>query len=353
MSNDLTQAGEGDMKKIDFESHFVTEEWVDAFYRNKGYPRFVDDEGGTARRLYYTADVSEPWGDPLLNNLLEVGEKRLEHMDAAGVDVQVLSLSAPGAEHFDPAVGSPLAERSNDALAAFIAKYPDRFIGYAALAPRDPETAASELERSVKELGFKGWKTHCNYGDSYLDEKKYWPVLAKAEELDVPIYLHPAVPMIPQLRTYGFAMAGAPFGFGIETSMVMMRLIFSGAFDAFPNLKVILGHLGEGLPFILERINFAYVRPNFEADPGVRPKLAKKPGDYIKEHMFVSTSGNYLNPAFFCTRDALGIDRIVLATDYPYESSTECMDFLEDLPLSRREREAIYSRNAARLGVRI
>lgn len=339
------------MRKIDFEAHFVTEEWIDALYKNKGYPRLVEDSAAKNRRMYFTAEAFEPFSDVLLGNLLDVGEKRLKNMDAAGIDIQVLSLTAPGVECLDPVIGAALAKSSNDALAEIIAKYPNRFTGYAAIAVKKPQEAANELERAVKELSLKGWKTHSNYGDSYIDEKIYWPILAKAEELDVPIYLHPTVPMIPQLRTYGFALAGAPFGFGVETAMTMMRLVLNGVFDAFPNLKIILGHLGEGLPFILQRIDFPYVRPHFKADPGDRPELKKKPSYYLKHNMFITTSGNYLEPAFMCTYQALGIDRILLGTDYPYEDSEECMHFLEGLPISQEDRAKVYSLNAGQIGI--
>ena len=339
------------MKKIDFEAHFVTEEWVDALYKNKGYPRLVEDKAAKIRRMYFTADAAEPFSDVLLGNLRDVGEKLLKSMDEAGVDVQVLTLTAPGVESLEPEMGTALAKSSNDKLAEIIQKYPDRFSGYAALAPKKPQESARELERAINELGLKGWKTHSNYGDSYLDEKIYWPILAKVEELDVPIYLHPTAPIIPQLGTYGFALAGAPFGFGVETSMAMMRLVLSGVFDAFPNLKVILGHLGEGLPFILQRIDFPYVRPHFKTDPGARPELKKKPSDYLKHNMFITTSGNYLEPAFMCTKEALGLERILLGTDYPYEDPGECMQFLEGLPISQEEKDKIYSLNASQVGI--
>lgn len=337
------------MKKIDFEAHFVTEEWVDTLYSNEGYPRLVEDKAAGTRRMYFTAEAAEPFSDVLIRNLLDTGEGRIQNMNRAGIDIQVLSLTAPGVESLDPETGSVLAGRSNDALAEIIQRYPDRFEGYAALAPKRPESAARELERAVKELGFKGWKTHSNYGDSYLDEKVYRPVLAKAEELNVPVYLHPTAPMIPQLRTYGFALAGAPFGFGVETSLVMMRLVLSGVFDEFPNLKIILGHLGEGLPFVLQRIDFPFVRPHFKTDSGGLPNIKKRPSDYLKENMFVTTSGNYLEPAFMCTRGALGIDRILLGTDYPYEDSGECISFLEGLPLTPEERAMVYGENAERV----
>ena len=338
------------MKKIDFEAHFVTEEWIEALYNNTGFPKFVDEED-KKRRLYYNPDACEPFGDPLLNRLREVGEDRIAYMDTAGVDIQVMSLTSPGVEHLDPQEGAGIARHANDFLAEKIRKYPDRFMGFASLATRDPEEAAKELERAVKELGLKGWKTHSNYGDAYLDDKKYWPLLAKAEELDIPIFLHPASPMIPQLRTYGFALGGAPFGFGIETSLVMMRLILSGALDAFPNLKIILGHLGEGLPFVLQRIDFAFERPHLKADRGVVPPIKKNPSHYLKKNMFMATSGNYLPAAFKCTQEALGSDKIIFGSDFPYEESSECINFLESLSLSDEEKSKIYHQNATQLGI--
>ena len=338
------------MKGIDFEAHFVTEEWVKMMFENKGYPRYVRDKKTNACRVWWAPDGVEPIGDILLNKLLDLGEGRLKTMDASGIDVQVLSLTIPGVELFDGATGTALAKKTNDVLSEVIQKHQDRFLGFAALAPQKPEEAADELERAVKDLGLKGWKTHSNYGDSYLDDKKYWPILEKAEELDVPIYLHPSFPAIPQLRTsYGFALAGAPFGFGFETAMCMMRLILSGAFDKYPGLKIMLGHLGEALPFLLERIDHPYVRPWFAAD--ARPKLERKPSEYLKENVFVTTSGNYFEPAFMCTYQAMGIDRILLGTDYPYEDPDECMRFLEGLPISQEDKDKIYDLNASRIGI--
>lgn len=337
-------------RTIDFETHFATQEWVDAMYANNGYPRFADDSARGERRLWYWPETFEPYGDRLLDRLLDVGEGRVREMDAGRVDLAVVSLTSPGAEHFVPSVGTRVAKQANDALAAAVDKYPDRLAGFAALAPKDPEGAVKELERAVKELGLRGWKTHSNYGDSYLDDKRYWPILAKAAELKVPIYLHPAAPMMDELRTYGLALAGAGFGFGVETATAMVRLILSGAFDAFPGLKVILGHYGEGLPFLMQRIDFAFVRPHVKADAGSAPVLGRLPSDYLHDNMYVTTSGNYLAAAFRCTREALGMDRILLGTDYPYEEMSECLGFLEGLDLSEDEKARLYHANAAGLG---
>jgi predicted TIM-barrel fold metal-dependent hydrolase len=164
------------MKKIDFEAHFVTEEWLAKMFEKKGYPKY---DGAV-----------EPIGDVLLEKLLDLGEGRLRSMDENGIDMQVLSLTIPGVEQLDPRIGTALARNVNDALAEVIKSYPDRFLGFASLAPQSPGEAAEELERCVKELDLRGWKTHSNYGGSYLDDKKYWPIFERAAKLDVPVYLH-------------------------------------------------------------------------------------------------------------------------------------------------------------------
>ena len=337
------------MKTIDFENHFITQAWVDALVKNTGYPRLTPDDDPMKWRLYYQADAFEPFG--VKDRLLDLGEGRLAAMDAAGVDVAILSLTAPGCEQLDAEVGPAIARETNDAVAAAVRAHPDRFLGYAAVYPKDVDGAVSELERAVNELGLKGWKTHSNFGDSFIDDKRYWPILAKAEELGAPVYLHPAAPMIPELRTYGLALAGAAFGFGIETATAMVRLILSGALDEFPRLQIVLGHYGEGLPFIMQRIDHPFTRPYIKAVGAAVPDLKHPPSYYLRTNVWVSTSGNYLPAAFACTRDALGMDRIVLGTDHPYEDMDECMEFLRGLDLDDGQAAQLYQRNGAALGV--
>lgn len=334
------------MKKIDFEAHFYNQDYMKVMYGNKGYPRF-SDEPSTGRRLWYNSEVGQPFADALLNRLLELGEKRIQDMDRCGVGVQVLSLSAPGLEQFDPKTGTELARKANDALHEVTKRYPDRIMGYAALAVKNPAAAVDELERAVTELGFRGWNTHSNYGDTMLDDPTYRPLLQKAEKLGVPVYIHPTVSASDQLKGYGFALAGAPFGFGIDTAVCMLRLIYSGIFDQCPKLTIILGHLGEALPFLFKRMDWAYVRP---FDPKARPKLEKKPSEYLRSNVFITTSGNYYQPAFQCAYEAMGKDRILLGTDYPYEDMEECIEFVDGLPLSKEDKERIYATNAKVLG---
>lgn len=332
------------IKKVDLENHFASEAWVDALLKSQGYPRLAEDKN-TKYVLHAAPGVRLPYG--LLGTLLDLDEGRIALLDQAGIDVAVLSLAAPGTEPFEPTLGTKVARETNDALAEAISRHPDRFQGYATLAPKDADSAAKELERAVKELGFKGWNTHSNFGDSFLDEKRYWPVLAKAEELGVPIYLHPSFPIVSQFQTYGTGLAGPSFGFGAEAAMVMMRLLTAGVFDVYPRLKIILGHYAEGLPFMLDRVDRPYLQGHISTDPAVAPKLKRMPSDYLRDNMLASTSGNYSAAAVVCTRSALGAERMVIGSDHPFEDMSACMDFLEKQPMTDAEREHLYWRTAA------
>jgi len=327
------------MARIDFENHFAATEWLAAARRN------------ATQAPAGAASIFGP-GSPMAAKLTDLGEGRLTAMDEAGMDVAVLSLSAPGIERFEPLAATKIAKAANDELAGAISKYPSRFRGFAALSARDTDAAVVEFERCVKELGFVGWNTHSNFGDSYLDEKRYWPLLAKAEELAAPIYIHPDLPIIPQFCTYGFGLAGPSYGYGAETALAMMRLVIGGVFDVFPKLKIILGHLGEGLPFMMDRVNRPYVQGLVRTDPAIAPTLKKTPAKYLLDNMVVTTSGNYSTSAFVCTKSELGIERILLGSDYPYESMKTCVDFLEAQAMSPSEAQQLYETNAGSLGVR-
>lgn len=330
------------MKKIDLENHFVTEAWIEALCTNKDYPRLED--GG--ERL--SPEVWSAMGKKA--QLLDMSDGRIEYMDAAGIDVAYLSLSSPGVEQFASAVGVKVAENANDLLAEAIARHPDRFGGYATLAPKDVDHAVKELERCVKVLGFKGWNTHSNFGDSYLDDPQYRPILAKAQELGVPIYLHPAIPMIPEIRAFGYVLAGPSFGFGVEVAYVFMRMIVRGVFDEFPELKIIMGHYGEALPFLVNRVDCAYRQGKGAPNPEFGPGSKKWASEYVKGNLWVTTSGNYYPAAYFCSRDGLGIDRILLGSDFPYENVGACTDFIDSLDLPEDERTRVFEANAHALG---
>jgi 2,3-dihydroxybenzoate decarboxylase len=336
------------MKIIDFEAHFFTEEFVNYMWSRKELPNFATmDVGGKKEEgVWFAPGV---WGPRTKNlkALLDLDQGRIEEMDAAGISVQVLSLAGPGCELFEPSEGTEQARRSNDRLAEAIKRHPDRFLGFAALAPQDPGGAAKELERTVKELGFKGGKINSHVrGGEYLDEEKYWVILEKAEKLGVPIYIHPRIPspqMLKPYADYGYALAGAALGFGAETALHAMRLVMSGVFDRYPGLKIILGHLGEALPFWLDRLDRKGITH------GVKVKLQRKPSDYIRDNFVMTFSGMFFTPAFLCVYLALGADSIVFASDYPFEPLQDATQFIEKVPICDSDKHKICYGNAEKL----
>jgi len=297
-------------------------------------------------RDYWVASRGEQIGHDIVKQLADLGEERLRHMDAAGVDVQVLSFGQPGPQGFAPDIAIGMARDANGRLADAVAKHPDRFAGFAALPTADPQAAARELERTVKELGFKGAMIHGHTQGVFLDDTKFWPIFGAAAQLDVPIYLHPAMPHPDAAKPY-FApyeeLQGSAWGFEIDTSCHFLRILFAGAFDAHPKLKIILGHLGEGLPFGMHRLN------DHSVVAAKRRGLKRAPIDYLRDNLIVTTSGNWYEPAFVCTLMALGADNILFAIDWPYEANMAGMEFLRKLSISDADREKIAHLNAERV----
>ncbi len=340
------------MKKIAIEEHFLTEEFVSYLRSNKGYPRLEsieDEKNNKIERLWHSADIKGVLSPDLKSRLLDLGEGRLREMEKTGIDMQVLSLTT-GVEQFDASDGTAMARKTNDELSKVVKKYPQKFAGFAALAPQDPGAAADELERAVKELGLKGVKINSHIRGEYLDDEKYWVIFERAEKLGVPIYLHPRSPSPDMLKPYLAypGLAGAVLGFAAETSLHAIRLILSGVFDKYPGLKIILGHLGEALPFWLWRIDNRYLKERIASDPRAR-KLEKTPSQYFKDNFLVTTSGMLWQPALLCTYLALGADRILFAVDYPYESSREAVEFMEVAAICDSDKEKIYHLNVEEL----
>jgi 5-carboxyvanillate decarboxylase len=337
------------MKKIDLETHFYTKDYQDYMFARKEMPREEIYKGFV--RLWYEPNVWESHGVGIEDKLLHIAEGRLKAMDEAGIDIQVLSLSTPGCEQFSADDGTAWSKKTNDQLSKAVKKHPDRFIGLAALAPQNPEGAVKELVRAVKELDLKGIKLNSHIGATYLDDKRYWPILKKAEELDVPLYLHPTTPhpsMLKPYTDYGYALTGPSLGFGAETAVHAMRMIYSGVFDEFPNLKVIIGHLGEGLLFWMYRIDFGFVKP--WVDEELQPKIKKRPSEYIRNNFFVTTSGMFAVPAFMCVFLEIGADRMMFASDYPYETCIEAANFIENVvAISDIDRKKICHQTAEKL----
>jgi 2,3-dihydroxybenzoate decarboxylase len=291
--------------------------------------------------------IPNKFPDTVLESLYGVGEKRIAEMDQNGIHMQVLSQDS-GVQMLEPAEGTKWSKVVNNALSGIVAEHPDRFIGLASLAPDAPEAAAEELERVVTEKGLSGANLHSSSRDQYLDAKKYRPIFAKAQELNVPLYLHPAVPskkIIEGYSDYGADFSGPVLGFAADTSLHAMRLILSGVFEEYPNLKMMLGHLGEGLPYFLDRIDFSIKR----ATDHKLQYISKNPSYFIKNNFFITTSGMFFEPAFMCAYLALGADNIGFSVDYPHESIEEAVTFIEGVPVSDGDRLKIGYENAIKL----
>ena len=284
------------------------------------------------------------------DQLLDLGEGRVREMDAAGVDVQVLSHCPPGAQAFDPESAAELAQGVNDRLHAVVEGNPDRFGAFATMPTRDPKGAADELERCVDKLGFKGAMLHGLTEGQFHDDEKFWPIFERAQALDVPIYIHPGRPHPAVIDAYYKdyvekypVILAAGWGFTVETATTGLRLMLSGVFDKYPDLKIILGHLGEGLPFSLWRIDHAF---KVFSRPDVEPVPIRK---LFSEHFWITTSGNFSNPALLCSVMELGIDRILFSIDWPYIENKPGTEWMKGVPLSQEDRVKMLNGNAKRL----
>ena len=282
-------------------------------------------------------------------------KNRLADMDKTGIEKAVVSLTQPGIEGITEVKAAiSMAKRMNDHLAEFfIANSPSRFHGFAAVPVQDPKAAADELERAVRQLGFKGALingcSNIDGGDTvrYLDEAPVWEFWERVEALDVPVYLHPRIPQPSQQRIYeGYeGLLGSAYGFGAETSMHALRLILSGLFDRFPKLNVILGHLGEALPFTLPRLQHRLRHQR----PETHGKHKKPPMDYLRENFYLTTSGEFNTQALLGTILEVGSDRVLFSVDYPYEDMKELAPWFDECPISETDRVKIGRTNAQKL----
>ncbi len=277
---------------------------------------------------------------------------RLEEMDASGTDFTLLSLNPPGVQFFrDGDRATALAGAMNDRLADIAKAHPTRFGALAAIAPQQPDQAAQELKRAMSQLGFGGVMINSHTLGHYLDEPQFEPILAAAEDADATIYLHPRVPSPQMLEPYSkYGMLAAIWGFQAEASVHAMRLIMSGVFDRHPKLRIVLGHLGEGLPFWLWRLDNIYTKTfGWAGEKLGMVKLARKPTDYLHDNFAVTTSGMDDPDVLAFVIKRLGADKIMFAIDFPYEDSATATTFLADAPLDDEQRALISHRNAERL----
>jgi uncharacterized protein len=320
------------MRTITLEEHYAN-------------PTFLQ---GPGRKLKERAkDAGSPLAK-IFEKLCEVGEKRVAEMDAAGIDVQVLSLTSPGTEQLEAAEAAGVAREANDFVASAVKKYPKRFAGFAALPTGAPDQAAAELERTVRDYAFKGAMINGHVRGRYLDDKFFRPILERAVALNVPIYLHPTQPpqAVIEASYSGFSpivtemLIGAGWGWHIETAIHVIRMILGGVFDEFPELQIVIGHMGEALPFML---------PRFDVMPAAMTKLKRPIAAYLRENVHYTFSGFNFTPNFLDLILQLGVERIMFSADHPYASMARAREFLDKLPVSPADRERIAHRNAEQL----
>ena len=279
--------------------------------------------------------------------LLDLGEQRLAAMDAVGVDIQVLSHTAPGLEHVLDADGPALARTANDVLLDAISRHPQRFAGFATLAVADPAAAAEELRRTVS-LGLRGALVNGTVDGRFLDDPGFDDLLTVAEEHEVPLYVHPGVPPDAVIQAYygGFSpdvttvLSTAAWGWHAETAVHVLRLVLAGVFDRHPRLQVIIGHMGEMLPVMLDRVS-TLLSPLSGLQRPVR--------EYLTEHVHVTVAAVYSPPAFQAAVQTWGVGRLMYATDYPYVPAAAAHRFLQTIPLAPADRRRLAGENAAAL----
>lgn len=300
------------------------------------------DRGFRSLWTYYLLNESE---QPrfLKNRIQDLGEQRIADMDRLGIDRQVIGLTCPGVELFEIERARELIRLTNDRIAEAVRQYPDRYIGLAAVALQDMDFTEAELRRAVTDLGLKGVIINSHTRGEYLDDPKFERLFAVAEELDVVVYLHPNTPsdaLIGPLLDAG--LDTATFGFGVETGMHLIRIIFAGIFDKYPKLRMAVGHLGEGLPFWLFRIDHYHAVHARSKRYSFRPDLNHAPSHYLRNNIWYTTSGMAWEPAIEFTRSVLGANRVMYAMDYPYQVSAEEVQTQDALRYSASEKKDFF-----------
>lgn len=318
---------------------------LEEHYKSKRVDAEIGEAGDYFRR---TNSAGEKMAQERLANLSELGERRIADMDRCGIDVQVLSHTHPSPEILEAARAIPLCARVNDEIAEAVAQYPTRFAGFATLPVADPTAAAKELERAILQLGFKGALINGLARGRFLDDPFCAPILERAEALDVPLYLHPAPPPEAVRDAYfsgletGLAriLSIAGWAWHAEQALHTLRLMATGVFDRFPKLQIIIGHMGEMIPFYLARI-----------DTVVTPftRLQRSMADYFHSNVHITTSGIFTAPPMVLCLEVVGADRILFSVDYPYSPNEAGRSFLEKLSLAPADFEKITHGNAERL----
>lgn len=307
------------------------------------------DPGFKSLMGFYMSSASER-AQFIMESLQDLGSRRLQDMDDRGIDRQVIALTSPGTQILSPDAGAALAELANDQLAEACRKHPERFTGMAAIAPHAPQHAAKELERAKNKLGFNALVVNSHTHGKYLDEEQFWPILEAAEALDMALYLHPNTP--PRSMVGPFLEAGldgAIYGFGVETGLHALRLITKGVLDRFPRLQIILGHMGEALPFWQYRLDYMHAATVRSKRYAVMRPLQRTVSEYLQNNFHATCSGMAWEPAIKFTQERLGVDRVLYAMDYPYQADAAEVVALDKMDMALATKRLFFQLNAERL----
>lgn len=319
---------------IDFQAHFFRIEYVRYFEGRKDYPKLVRE--GDKHVLYHGKGFAYA-----LQDRSSDFDLRIRHMDEAGVDMQVLTAGPPGVYHLEKALGVRVAREQHDYMAEIISKYPGRFTGLASLPLQDIKESIAELDRAVGQLGLRGLQVHSNIAGKPLDSQEFWPVYERVQELDVPLYIHPTYPLMGEAMTeYGLI---SKVGYMFDTSLAVLRLIFSGALEKFPRLKVIHPHMGAAITFLMERIDQGRTLGSVHPDAAI----PKSPREYY-DRVFTD-SACHGKRAFKFGYEFFGPDRILFASDYPFFMPKPAIDMVNEMDISEAAKKKIFSENARSL----
>ncbi len=328
------------MRTITLEEHFATPGFLDGPGRELGERRQADPANSQMSARFAK----------IFDQLCDLGDRRIAEMDAAGIDMQVLSLNSPGVEQLDAAEAVAVAHEVNDLLASAVKRHPGRLAGFATVPTAAPEAAANELDRTVEQYGFKGAAINGHIRGRYLDDPYFWPILERAEALRVPLYIHPTAPpeaviQASYVGNYSREVASqfsrAAWGWHVETAIHVLRIILSGALDRYPGLQIVIGHMGETLPFMLPRLDLTL--------PAQVTKLERPISAYLRENLSYTFSGFNFIATFLDLLLQVGAERILFSADYPYASMAQARAFLDQIPVSAADRERIAHGNAERL----
>ncbi|WP_375206219.1 amidohydrolase family protein [Hyphococcus sp.] len=345
MTHELKTGGDRGYLRIATEEAFATREQIDAYLRM--VKDGAADKGMVSLWGFYATSPSER-ATHIMECLLDLDDLRLKHMDETGIDIAILSLTSPGVQPLPADEAKPMASRANDYLQEAVARHPTRFVGMTSIAPQDPEWSAKEIHRGA-EMGFKGVMVNSHTQGEYLDDNKFDPIFKALEATGQPLYIHPQTPpdsMIDPMLEAG--LDGAIFGFGVETGMHLLRLITIGIFDRYPNLQIIVGHMGEALPYWLYRLDYMH-------QAGVRSKryermkpLKKTIAEYMRSNIYVTSSGMAWEPAIKFAQSVLGEDRVMYAMDYPYQFVADEVRTHDLLDISPETKKKLMQTNAER-----